>query len=360
MRSYEVYLDNVTKISKDIPLPKADYPWRRLFARMIDFGCYWLLWCVFAYFVFQWNVTRNIWGNSIISTFLMFFLEPFLLKLFATTPGKALFGIRMTDLGGGKVPLSAGFLRIWKIVLHTTIPMYSVYQMFRSYKTYTESGVMEWDIELDYIIKADKPALRIAIGIFGLLFTVAAILFAPYVAAMPIHRGDITIEQFTENVNRSLRHRSIGLDTSESIGMRYDGVFGVIAEPARTWVDPFGTIITTSSRPTPPFTVAESNGYLLEVGFMVTGVDYTLQDYFMNVFIYPMFYGFVGAQEEMNAFRMAFKGVHRNVDQRQAMARTGNISDYSFVVAGIEVSMTFFGNFDSGRGSMTFNMRKIR
>ena len=362
MENNEFYFNNDSVIPGNAKLPNADHPWRRLLARAIDFGFYWVVWYLVAYFVFTWNVTRQILDSVIFAILVMFIIEPFLLRLFATTPGKALLGIRVTDRGGGKLAIFQGFERVLGVLGYGTgfliIPVYNIYCLCKSYRAYMKSGETEWDEGYDYIVKEGRADAAIAGGILSIVILSAAILMAPYVMAVPIHRGDnITLEQFTENVNHNLLRSQ--LRHTEALGVRYDGAFGVLAEPARSVTRPSGGTHFVSARRVPPFTVVEADGYLVEIGFTVNSVSRSLHNNFIDVLLYPMFYGFVGAQEEMTALNMAFSDIHRNVDRRRAMVRRGNIEDYSFVVADIEVSMTFSGNFDYGHGSMTFNMRKV-
>lgn len=348
--------------SNNIDLPSADCPWRRLFARVIDIGCYWLLWYIVAFFILQWDETRRIASSLAIAIILMLFIEPLLIMLVTTTPGKALFGIRVTGRGGSKLTVFETYARMWGVLSMgmglLIIPVYNLYRLYKSYKTYMNSGELPWDVGLDYIIKSGNSGIRMVSGVLCILLMSTALFLAPYIAAMPPHRGNITLEQFAENVNRSIHYTKARFSFSETIGMRYDGVFGIIAEPAETWIEHHtsGATRTTTrdTRATPQFTIVKSNGYLSEIGFAVTDFSPHLRDYFMNVLIYPMFYGFVGAQEEMNFLRMALSGAHRNIDRQQMLARAGETFDYSFVIAGVEVSMSFFD-----RENMIFNMRKI-
>lgn len=80
--------------------PKPPYcPWRRYFARMLDLSIYGLFWTALMTLVLHVNLLDRApileWIDSLAALLMMLFLEPLWLRLWGTTPGKALFGLRI-------------------------------------------------------------------------------------------------------------------------------------------------------------------------------------------------------------------------------------------------------------------------
>lgn len=67
----------------------------------------------------------------------MLFLEPVLLRLFGTTLGKWIFGLRLEDENGNRPSYIAGFIRTLQVIgsgLGYHIPVYSLVRLWKSYK----------------------------------------------------------------------------------------------------------------------------------------------------------------------------------------------------------------------------------
>ncbi len=129
-------------------------PWRRFFARDLDFMlCHYISSLVFWEFLH--SSLLSILGGFV----LMLLLEPLCLHLFGSTPGKAIFGIQVTDLEEKRLSFSAGVERTWTVLWEGTalrIPIVMYYFLYKSY-TACEAGEplpWEWDSEVTY--KDDK------------------------------------------------------------------------------------------------------------------------------------------------------------------------------------------------------------
>lgn len=100
-------------------LPQVNYPWRRYLARSFDGIIYMILWTVFLALAFHVSVTdRNnaeSFLDTIITTIMMLFLEPLLLHLFGTTPGKEIFGLKIENPDGSHLSYGEGLKRIWGV-----------------------------------------------------------------------------------------------------------------------------------------------------------------------------------------------------------------------------------------------------
>ena len=153
--------------------PPPGHPWRRRFARGFDLTLCVTLYQAFRRFVLHipvpveetvmasatssadpfadlaaefsqflpWNVAREFFTPEVLlSTFvpflLMLLLEPLLLHLWGTTPGKFLFGMKLRDSEGEKLSLADAFFRTWGALfwgLGLDIPYFGFWRLWRSY-----------------------------------------------------------------------------------------------------------------------------------------------------------------------------------------------------------------------------------
>lgn len=92
-------------------LPKEHFPWQRFFARLLDGQIYRTLWMLLLP-ALGFNMLKNSRGGMLFLELLtlgtMFLLEPLLLSRFGTTPGKWLFGLRVTSPDGRKLTYAEG------------------------------------------------------------------------------------------------------------------------------------------------------------------------------------------------------------------------------------------------------------
>jgi hypothetical protein len=336
--------------------PKADCPWRRFFARSLDLSIYTLVWHIAAYLGFHWNIGRNatgkIWLDLIVTYVLMLLIEPLLLAKFGATPGKFVFGIRVTESGGEKLTLFQGYQRLWTIIArgqgYVIVPGYNIFRMVKSYKACKQSGEMEWDEELSYVVKDRNPFRPVVFAICTLVLT-AVSFFIPYTADMPKYRGEITARQFADNMNRSMRFHG------------FEGGIGTLPPDNEEYAALSGDLL---ARP-PEIHFAGTNGFVDGVEMIFPYADP------MTLWSVPGWTAcgvnsFVGAQEGMNIFGMHFSGISRLMSGYE-------YDSYSFICAGVEVTYNvvidghqmsdlgyFLDNYsDSSVVSVYFSMRRI-
>lgn len=297
--------------------PRADCPWRRFFARSIDTSIITLLWYAVAYLGFRWNLTGRIWLNIFVYLGLMILLEPPVLALFGTTPGKAVFGIRVTNPGGARLTLLQGYERIWRVFSHGygySIPIYNIVRQYKSYKECKESGVMEWDEDLEYTVK-DRSPIRPLVYLVCALALGAATILIPYAADMPKHRGGLTVMQFADNMNRSLQYNKV----EGSVGMLSPGQGNTLAAVSPDlWMPP------------PKFHIIESDGIVTEVTMEINTANLYSLNSFSN-WIYCGVNAFVGAQRGMNPFNMHFGEI------KNMLSGWRVYDSYSYAMGGVEV-----------------------
>ena len=195
----------ISELNKD-SAPMVAYPWRRFFARWLDFALYGVLWSAFGLLVLRFNPPGGVFF-SLLGSYLnyatMLVVEPLLLSTWGYTPGKWIFGLQVKDISGGKLTWTDAMARTWLVFAKGEgfgIPFYNLYRYYKSYRACSDCETLPWEEERGYAIKDTKARrcwgfVGAAVVLFGLLFLSLA------QAQMPRHRGMLTAEQYTANVN---------------------------------------------------------------------------------------------------------------------------------------------------------------
>jgi len=261
---------------------KDGYPWRRFFARSIDHALYVIPWSIIAYFVLHIDISAWNIRNMIISYVLMLLIEPFFLRIFGTTLGKAIFGIRIKNEQGENLTLAQGYRRIWGVFglgFGYGIPIYSFYRHYRCFKECKESNnIMEWDFQnkFSYSINLKILPLRGIICLLCIIMLGGILFMLPFAADMPKHRGGLSSEQFLENVERYARFHRLGDEALTNAWM---------------WATP------------PELTIIETNGVVTGIKFEI--VDGSLSDIRgLEHWVRAYVVSFVGAQEGVNFWNL--------------------------------------------------------
>ncbi|MDO5418429.1 MAG: RDD family protein [Lachnospiraceae bacterium] len=184
-------------------------PWRRYLARGLDLSICGLMWNAVFMLVLHGNPARGDIRlmsqvlNILAGMGLMLLAEPWLLHWFGTTPGKAVFGIRICREDGDFLTVRQGFARTWQVIRDGQgfqIPIYSWIRLYKSYRTCAEDGKMPWDYQMIYTVKEPKwyRWLLYAAG-EGAVF--AGLIFIILAAEIPPNRGELTVAEFAENYN---------------------------------------------------------------------------------------------------------------------------------------------------------------
>lgn len=146
--------------------PKLNLPWRRFWARDLDYMLCGLLMTVVVQLVPQLSSFK-----SVLTLVVMLLLEPLCLHLFTTTPGKAIFGIRILDPEEGKLSYGDGLVRTWTVMWEgeaLRIPILNYYFLYKAYSA-TENGlVLAWEWDSDLTFKDDK-GWRYVLFVFALV-----------------------------------------------------------------------------------------------------------------------------------------------------------------------------------------------
>ena len=133
------------------------------------------------------------------------FLEPLLLLLFGTTPGKALLGLRITRASGERLTYSEGFTRYLLLLWYgrgAFIPIWSWIQMFRTANRCWNDEPQPWDVDTAYTAAPFRPLRHAAAFVLASVLVLACAEAANSRSQLPPNRGDLTVAEFAENYNR--------------------------------------------------------------------------------------------------------------------------------------------------------------
>ena len=147
------------------------------------------------------------------SVALMAVLEPLSLRLFGTTPGKALMGLRLTGADGKKLRWADGFFRyVWMLwsACGFYIPILSIIQLYRSFERCRREETQPWDRETIYTETTFRFRNVAAIALL-LALLAGGVNAANAAAQLPPNRGDLTVAEFAENFNYQAEYLGIDL-----------------------------------------------------------------------------------------------------------------------------------------------------
>ncbi len=207
-------------------IPEEIHPWKRYFARMLD---YFMLDTVITFFIVVVLRIRPVPGeflNTLIviaSGALFIPIEALMLSQWGTTPGKYIFGICVESIQGGNLSYSQAldrakavyvegvFLRIPYLSLYALVRRYCLLtgRSYRRFTRYDEMGgpqEMYWDQENECELSYSGWYRKRGV-VLGVLVALAATLTLTTASdsIRPTHRGSqLTIEQFAENYNDCL------------------------------------------------------------------------------------------------------------------------------------------------------------
>ncbi len=310
-----------TDCSED-ELLQVFHPWRRYFARLLDMSIYNILWSAFLAFVFHLNLASRSNIENFLDTFIaiiiMLFLEPLFLHLFGTTPGKAIFGLKIETPDGRMLSYSEGLERTWRVIgigMGFNIPIYTLVRLWKSYSLCSDNETQPWDEFISYTIKDTKWYRSIIyIGANAVILAVLiTIISAQY---LPPNRGDLTIAEYVENYNYYAKFFDIGNEYLDEDGK---------------WVkqNHDGTVyIQIGHGKKPEYNFSFENGYVSGVSFEVeiNNNESFLSSYNTQMFLASL--AFAGAQNEMKLYSKIPNRIAKQIESK-------SFEDFSFKEAGI-------------------------
>jgi len=285
-------------------------------------------------YVFIFNHHMLLWTFLLILCVLMLVFEPVFLRLFGTTPGKALVGIRVLDINGNKPKIWDGIfrtLRVFALGFGLFFPIYSLFRLYKSYDQCRNDGEMLWDDELhlNNIIVDYNPIRPLLMIPLSILLPVLFIIPSFHVAQTPRHRGGLTPSELRENIERFMRfHHS---------------------DASAVWLME------------PELNIVEFNGIVHEISFEVENADAWGIRLWMQAYIIAMVGGQPGASTWNMFIRPGWRldSLMRTVETigYRQFGGSAQINNIHGINVYIEIATTSAQSLDLSRIDMSFIMR---
>lgn len=200
--------DTPAPLFRDAP-PPVLCPWRRLFARLFDLALYQLAWTALLALGFHINMADRSaalwWLDSVICLVIMIMVEPILLRFWGTTPGKAIFGLRVERAEGGKPTYGESGARTMAISwrgLGWNIPIYDLFRLIKCYDIYCKDKELPWDRDQDLVVEAKpKSGLRNVVFLVAAAAVLALSVAISLAGGFPPNRDGLTPAELAENYN---------------------------------------------------------------------------------------------------------------------------------------------------------------
>lgn len=180
------------------------HPIRHFLARSVDMFIFALLVVFFQAIVLGFGFgTKILSADNILLMLFYIPLEALFCMLFAATPGKILFGIRVNHINGCKLSYSSALVRAFRVFrygLGYGIPIWNLYRLYKSYKAYPEDeNCWNEETEITYL---DFEKKQIVAWILLAVYVVGGAAASLHMIDLPQNSGDhVTVRQFAENYN---------------------------------------------------------------------------------------------------------------------------------------------------------------
>jgi uncharacterized RDD family membrane protein YckC len=253
------------------------HPARRFLARIVDTTIVTIIGNAILKIGFRINTglsVQTLMYCEIIFWLFELMIEPLLLSTIGTTPGKWIMGIKVRDMKSkGKLEIKQSYIRALKLAWHGfgfMIPIFTIYKRGISYFRCKMNDTMPWDEGIDVELDDDKQT-RIVLCVVAVILLNVFDEFVAKQAMLPQNRGDITYEQFRENLVEI---------------MKYTGYTGDILDNYNVTVG--------------------SNGYVSSVSISFTDEQDTADRYNQ---MYLAFLAFAGASDGSNGLNLMMTSV---------------------------------------------------
>lgn len=337
-----------TAVQQDVQ-PKQHMLWQRFFARYLDVTLYHAFWVT----LLGYNLFRNRNGGAmlvqVLSLLTMFFLEPLLLHIFAATPGKWLFGLRVTDGDDGKLTYEAALNRtafVFWYGIRLDLPVLRLVRLYKCAEDEQAGKALPWEADSEQTV-CDRHGWRFAAAALLAIAVMAGAVLGVLLPIGTVHRGDLTVAQFAENYNaiqRQLGSEGIELDASGC--WKAESVFETSG----------GTTTYMFRDRYPQFEYETENGILTAVIYRLeSGTGNEVQASPDGNVLSLALYAFAGAETKYLAFDRALQTAAADLSEHR-------FSEFQTVVDGVDVSYRCTGiRAELGllQNSYTLTLRKI-
>ncbi len=301
------YLNQLEKKSKELNtnyfsvkrdrLPQVYSPINRALARLIDIMIYSILIDAaliagFHLITSRFNFIQH-FAVSLIVALMMLIIEPFFLSRFATTPGKAVFGMRITSAGGEYLSYREAMRRTFEVTwygLGFFIPIYNYYRLYVSYKALNEEETLPWDYDIAYTQKSGKY-YQGGLVIVSIVVLIVIGIFLQDLEMLPPNRGELTIAEFVENY----RHYEELIVVEDDFELNSYGEWISTRDDHTVYID-------IGYYEKPLFRYELSDGKIRSVSFTVNTRQKKMPLASNRMEILLIYYALAGAQEETTVF----------------------------------------------------------
>lgn len=308
--------------------PKQHMLWQRFFARYLDVTLCHAFWVTLLPLL-GYNLFRNRNGGAmlvqVLSLLTMFFLEPLLLHIFAATPGKWLFGLRVTDGDGGKLTYEAALNRtafVFWYGIRLDLPVLRLVRLYKCAEEEQAGKALPWEADSEQTV-CDRHGWRFAAAALLAIAVMAGAVLGVLLPIGTVHRGDLTVAQFAENYNaiqRQLGSEGIELDASGC--WKAESVFETSG----------GTTTYMFRDRYPQFEYETENGILTAVIYRLeSGTGNEVQAIPDGNVLSLALYAFAGAETKYLAFDRALQTAAADLSEHR-------FSEFQTVVDGVDVS----------------------
>lgn len=332
--------------------PKQHMLWQRFFARYLDVTLYHAFWVTLLPLL-GYNLFRNRNGGAmlvqVLSLLTMFFLEPLLLHIFAATPGKWLFGLRVTDGDDGKLTYEAALNRtafVFWYGIRLDLPVLRLVRLYKCAEDEQAGKALPWEADSEQTV-CDRHGWRFAAAALLAIAVMAGAVLGVLLPIGTVHRGDLTVAQFAENYNaiqRQLGSEGIELDASGC--WKAESVFETSG----------GTTTYMFRDRYPQFEYETENGILTAMIYRLeSGTGNEVQASPDGNVLSLALYAFAGAETKYLAFDRALQTAAADLSEHR-------FSEFQTVVDGVDVSYRCTGiRAELGllQNSYTLTLRKI-
>lgn len=188
--------------------PKLICPWRRYFARTLDYLLCEQLLLTPIMLIARPNVALSGVGVSVALTVgaiaLMLLLEPLCLHYFGTTPGKRLLGLYVERPDGGRLSFGEAARRTFDVLssgLGFYVPILSQVLLILSWLKHREGRPLSWEAGSELRLRRKRQGLLIAVYAAAVCLVLFLGFINEQLSQMPKNRGDISAAEFCENYN---------------------------------------------------------------------------------------------------------------------------------------------------------------
>lgn len=308
--------------------PKQHMLWQRFFARYLDVTLYHAFWVTLLPLL-GYNLFRNRNGGAmlvqVLSLLTMFFLEPLLLHIFAATPGKWLFGLRVTDGDGVKLTYEAALNRtafVFWYGIRLDLPVLRLVRLYKCAEDEQAGKAIPWEADSEQTV-CDRHGWRFAAAALLAIAVMAGAVLGVLLPIGTVHRSDLTVAQFAENYNaiqRQLGSEGIELDASGC--WKAESVFETSG----------GTTTYMFRDRYPQFEYETENGILTAVIYRLeSGTGNEVQASPDGNVLSLALYAFAGAETKYLAFDRALQTAAADLSEHR-------FSEFQTVVDGVDVS----------------------